>query len=193
MPDDMNGGPVVDAVSASSNPEPNLSWKGLWQVIANPAELFVKLKEHPRVLIAWLAAVVLFCVYLLLVLDKLIAVQLAEMANANPGFDPSVIPDGVMEGSTFFFGALSVILIPLVTAVFAILWGNFIFGGKASFKQVLSVAVYGNIIYIVGILAVLPLVIAKDSMMVSYSLAAFFPDLSYKSVAYVALSKIGIF
>jgi len=188
MSDEMHIEPT-----AIDQPEAGLSWKGLWLVLSNPVELFSKLKAHPRVLVAWLAAILLFCVYLMLVLDKMVALQLAEVANTNPGFDPEMIPEGVMEGSTFFFGALTVGFIPLITAIIAIFWGNFIFGGKATFKQVLSVALYGNIIYIVGMLATLPLVLAKDSMMVSYSLAAFFPDLSYKSVAYAALSKVGIF
>ncbi|MBN2226270.1 MAG: YIP1 family protein [candidate division Zixibacteria bacterium] len=193
MADDMHREPVIVAMGGSTKPEPALSWKGLWRVITTPAELFVKLREYPRVLIALLAAVVVFCIYILLVLDKMIALQMTEMTNANPGLDPNLIPKGVLELTTFIFGSLTIIAIPLITAVFAIFCGNFIFGGKASFKQVLSVAAYVNIIYMVGLLATVPLVLATDSMAVSYSLAAFFPELPIKSVAYVALSKVGVF
>jgi hypothetical protein len=89
--------------------------------------------------------------------------------------------------------ALMLSLVPLLTAALALFWGNFVFAGKAKFKQVLSVAVYGELIFALGQLLLLPLVLAKKSVYVSLSLAVLAPEKSFTSILWVALSKIDLF
>ena len=102
------------------------------------------------------------------------------------------IPDLALKISTIGFGMLAMLVGPLLTAALAFFWGNVVFAGKAQFRQVLSVALYAGVIFSLGILLTWPLMAAKHSVAVSYSLAALVAG-DPTSVAYVALSKIGVF
>jgi hypothetical protein len=82
---------------------------------------------------------------------------------------------------------------PLLAAALGVFWGNFVMAGKASFKQLLSTMLYGEIIFSLSALVALPMVLAKDSLRVSLSLAALVPDAPLDSIQYVALSKIDVF
>ncbi|MGH8015416.1 MAG: hypothetical protein ACREBV_04440, partial [Candidatus Zixiibacteriota bacterium] len=58
---------------------------------------------------------------------------------------------------------------------------------------ILSVMVFGESIYGLGALIVAPMMVAKNSIRVSFSLAAFFKDLSVQNPLYLLLSKFGVF
>ena len=66
-------------------------------------------------------------------------------------------------------------------------------GGKARFKQLLSVMLYGEIVYALGMIVTLPMILAKDSMLVSLSLGVLVPNPGPQNLAYMALSKIDVF
>ena len=70
---------------------------------------------------------------------------------------------------------------------------NFVFAGKARFKQLLSVMLYGEIIYGLGMIVVLPMVLAKKSILVSLSLGVLAASQGPESILYLALSKIDLF
>ena len=84
-------------------------------------------------------------------------------------------------------------LIPLVAALLALFWGNFVFAGKASFKQLLSVMAYGSIVSALGMLVVLPMALAKGDLAVGLSLGPLAASQGIESLAFVALSKIDVF
>jgi hypothetical protein len=84
-------------------------------------------------------------------------------------------------------------LIPIIAAALGMFWGNFVFAGNAKFKEVLSVMSYGSLVYALGFIFVIPLMMASDSFLASYSFAAFVSEPELKSVLYVFLSKINLF
>jgi hypothetical protein len=88
---------------------------------------------------------------------------------------------------------LTIALIPIFAAALALFWGNFVWAGRATFAQLMSVMSYASLIHGLGALAVLPLVFATDSVLVGYSLASLVPDKMDNIVLYTALSKIDIF
>jgi len=95
------------------------------------------------------------------------------------------------------FGVLAVLLGPLIAAGFAAFWGNFVFAGKARFKQLLSIMLYGEMVHmlgiLVGILVVLPMVLVKKSLLVGLNLGVLAVGQGPESLLYLALSKIDLF
>jgi hypothetical protein len=98
-----------------------------------------------------------------------------------------------MKFSIMGGGLFSMLLVPLIAAGFAMLFGNFVMAGQARFKQILSVTLYASLIWAFGSVVLLPLMLAKGSMLVSMSLAVLVADQGFDSLAYIALSKIGLF
>jgi hypothetical protein len=98
-----------------------------------------------------------------------------------------------MELSAVVFPTILLMLGPLLAALLALFWGNFVMAGRARFKQLLSVMLYGEIIYALGLLIVMPLMLYKKTILVSLSLAAVLPNPDPRSLTYVLLSKVGVF
>lgn len=173
------------------------SWNGIIQVFSQPSRLFAIVKDNPKILVPWLVFFLLMLGFFVLTADLIAKVQLEIMQEkvAKQGVDtagpmPSL---AMMKYSTIIFGSVFSILSPLIAAGLALFFGNFVMGGQAKFKQIFSVMIYGEIIYALGALVVAPLMLAKNSLQVSFSAAAFFNDLSVQDPLYVALSKIGVF
>jgi len=172
--------------------ESGLSFKGLWMVLASPAEFFVKLKDQPKVLVPYVVFAIICAAFMYGTADLIVEMQMEAMRESGNPAAGQMSAD-MLRTMTLALGIPSMLLIPLITAVVAFFWGNFVFAGKAKFKQVLSVVLYGNLIYALGFLATWPLIIAKGSMTVDYSLAVLVTDQGFQSFAFQALSKIGVF
>ncbi|MEE8578087.1 MAG: YIP1 family protein, partial [candidate division Zixibacteria bacterium] len=99
----------------------------------------------------------------------------------------------MMKVSSSIALVLGLLLAPLCAAALALLVGNFFMGLKAGFKQVLSVMLYANIIYGLGMLVLAPMMVAKGSMVISLSAAVLVASEGIDSIIYVALSKIDLF
>lgn len=171
----------------------NLSFAGLIQVFTSPGQFFDKLKTNPKILVPYLVVGAMTVIFLLSASDIMVKMAMEQNAS-NPNVDPSQLPsEGVMKGLVIGFGIAAFLVIPLIAAGLAMFFGNFVLAGKAGFKQILSVMLYGEVVYMLGGLATLPLILAKDSMQMSFSLAMFAADQPIDSLVYVALSKLGLF
>ena len=179
-------------VTESPAPEKGLAFKGLWQVFYEPTAFFTKIKDNPKVLWPWLLGVIFIAIFLVGAADILARIQL-EAARAQGHNIPDNIPMAAIKIPIIVAGALAFALIPLIYAGIAMFWGNVVFGGQATYKQLLCVSAYALLIYCFGSLLHLPMVLAKDSMAVTYSPAILVANQGIESVAYVALSKFGIF
>ncbi len=172
-------------------------WKGIIQVFYQPVQLFTGIKENPKILIPWLVFFVMMFAFFFLTAELIARVQLEimqkkaeEQGMGTGGQLPTV---EMMKYSTMIFGSLAVMLAPLIAAGLAMFFGNSVMAGRAAFKQLLSVMIYGEIIYAAGALVLAPMMLAKNSLQVSFSLAAFFKNLAIDNPLYVAMSKIGVF
>jgi hypothetical protein len=174
----------------------SLGFRGLYEVFAQPTAFFSRLKNDPKVLVPYVAYTILILVFLYATAPFIAQMQIDEMqrrAAENPSFAmPSSMNAGTMVPFIIIFGALASAIGPLLIAGLAYLWGNFVMAGRASFKQLLSVVLFGELIFLVGSMLLLPLMLAKQSILVSFSLAALIPP-DPKSVLWVALSKASIF
>ena len=173
------------------------SWKGIIQVFYQPSQLFAGIRENPKILIPWLVYFVLMFVFFILTADLIAKVQLEliqkKAAEQGIGAAGPMPTTEMLKYSIIGFGSIASMLTPLIAAGLAMFFGNFIMAGRTNFKQILSVMIYGEIIYAFGVLVVAPMMLAKGSLLVSFSLAAFFKNLSIQDPLYVALSKIGLF
>ena len=173
-----------------------LGFRGLYEVFVQPVNFFTRLKFDAKVLVPYVTYAVLALVFLTLTSSIIAQMQIDEMqrrAADNPNFAvPSGLTPDKMVPFIIIFGSATLMLGPLLISALAYLWGNFIMAGRATFKQLLSITLYGEIIYMVGGMLLLPLMLAKQSVLVSFSLAALVPP-DPNSVLWMALSKVNLF
>ncbi len=188
----------MDQVSKEplSKEESSLALKGIAQVFYAPSEFFSKLRNQPKIVVPYIVYAILVAAFFLLVVDYIVELQM-DTPQVQEQIDRAGMSEeqmrGIMKMTTLGGGMVAMLIVPVLGALLGMFWGNFVFAGKATFSQILSVMLYGEILYIIGALLHVPLIIAKDSMMVSYSLAVLAADQGMDSIAYVALSKISVF
>ncbi len=168
-----------------------LSLAGLYEVFIKPAAFFERLKNNPKVLVPYVVFGVVALAFIYGTADLIARMQFEAIQDRGGALPPGLTPESMKP--FIYFGSILILLPPLLAGALAMFWGNFVMGGKARFKQILSVMLYGELIFALGMLLVLPMIIAKDSMLVSFSLAVLVADQGPESLAYVALSKIGVF
>jgi hypothetical protein len=183
--------PTEPAVQKDSG----LPWRGVVQVFTSPAKFFSELKDQPRILVPYLIYGAVFVVFFLLVADYIWEMQMNNPQMQERLGGQEIPPQAQMWGkiSTIVFGTLAMLLVPLIEAAVVMFWGNFVFAGQANFKQLLSVLLYGDILFAIGQLVHVPLIVAKDSMTVTLSPAILVADQGVTSFAFQALSKLSLF
>jgi hypothetical protein len=185
-----------DTLSAlpSTPPDRGLSVRGLWQVFVSPGEFFAKLKDQPKVIVPLVA---LFVLSLLLVAAtwKYSAQLQIDQINrlAQRGMAVGPIPSIESLQWKSYLGGFVLLLPPFICAALAMFSGNVLMGGLARYKQLLSIMIYGDIIWAVGDLLKLPLIWAKHSLAVGYSLGALVADRGPMSPLFIALDRVGVF
>jgi hypothetical protein len=183
--------PAQEAAPAKSG----LSFRGLYEIIISPARFFQELKDHPKVLIGILTILAASLVFFISIKDIVYALQM-NSPRAQESLQGTQLTPGMVafiKWQVVVFGTAAILLIPLIAAALAYFWGNFVYAGKATFKQLLSVMVYSEIIGAVGFLVALPFILMKGSMATPFNLGVLVVNHGLDSIAYVALSKIDIF
>lgn len=175
-----------------------LSWEGLVKVFYAPAEFFGKLKDNPKVLVPWLVYFVLVLITMFLIGDLAAKMQLditQEMMARQGITDLSKMPTlEQIRMQVIWTGSIMMMLAPLLAGALGLFWGNVVMAGKARFKQLLSVMLYGEILFWLGhLIIIIPLILIKGSLRVSISLAALLKETPMHNWLYVAASKIGFF
>ncbi|MDH3891539.1 MAG: YIP1 family protein [candidate division Zixibacteria bacterium] len=171
------------------------SLKGLIEVFHQPAAWFERLRNDPKVLVPYLA---LFVIYLISawVMKDVMTETIMNSPQVQEQLQSGEIPAGA-EQYLWISGVASMLFLfmmaPLVGAALAMFWGNIVFAGKASFKSLLSVMLYGELIFAFGSLVVLPLILAKDSLTVGFNLGVLVVDRGLQDALYITLSKIDLF
>lgn len=180
-------------LAAVTPQESGLSVSGLWQVFTSPTQLFQKLKEQPKILVPYIVLGILLLGFMFLTADLIQKIQMEAMAERMQGQPIPEQAKAFMKISTIAGGTIAFLLEPLLVAGLALFWGNFVFAGKAGFRQVLSITLYTCVLYAVGMWLTLPMILAKGSMMASYSLGVLAADAGPTSILYQLLSRIGLF
>lgn len=169
--------------------------KGIAEVFYDPISLFKKIKESPTILVPYVTLAVISFIVAYFLSDLIMQMQLE-----SPGFQEQLngqeLPESakaIMKYTSIVGLTISMMLIPIITAAFALFFGNFVMGGKAHYKNLLSMMIYSEIIFIAGSLLIVPMALAKGSMTADLSLGFLVADQGIQSVAFTAFSKISLF
>ena len=171
------------------------SLAGIIEVFYQPAVWFEKLRNNPKVLVPYLVLGGLTATLFYFIGDYIVKMQM-ESPQMQEQLQGNPLPAEAAEfmwWSTVGGGTIVMLLVPLVAAALAMFWGNIVYAGKVSYKALLSVMLYGEIIYAVGNLLMVPLVLAKDSLAVGLNLGVLVADRGLQDPLYVALSKCDLF
>ena len=98
----------------------------------------------------------------------------------------------MMQFTVFFGLGFTAIILFIIPGVFLFV-GNNILGGSSTYNKVLAVTVHAWLIMSLAGLVMLPIVLTKETMVVTFSLAAFLPDSSMDTFMWQLLSKIEVF
>jgi hypothetical protein len=172
-----------------------LSFRGLAEVFYKPSAFFEALKVNPKVIVPYFVYAIVLSIFFWFTTDIIYDMQVNSPQFQAQMQGQPVTPqiEQIMRYQILIGGPVMMLLVPLVAALLGLFWGNFVFAGKARFKQLLSVMLYGEIIYGIGMLVVLPMALAKKSMLVSLSLGVLAASQGAESILYLALSKIDLF
>jgi len=188
--------PEQSQILPETKKESNLGLKGIVEVFYQPSKLFERIKNEPKILVPWIFFFLLIFSFIYLVSDLIVAMQMEVMREkaADQGLGTANLPTAAqIKWSTIIIGPLAFMLAPLIAAALALFFGNVVMEGRAKFKQLLSVMIYGEIINALGGIILAPLMLAKGSMKVSISLAAILQDSQVQDPLYIALSKFDAF
>ena len=188
---------TLEQTSTNSKGSSSLSIRGVLEVFYKPMDFFKELKDNPKILVPYVVFILIVFVSLFLLSELIVEMQVnsPQFLRQMEASGQVVTPEfkEIMKMNTLIFGTLAMALYPLLVAAFALFFGNFVFAGKGSFKKLLSVALYGGILFSLAGMIVIPMMLSKGSMMVSFSLAVLVTDFGIESIIYTALSKISIF
>ena len=182
----------VESIPASEPTETGISGKGLYEVFFTPTAFFNRLKSQPKILIPYIIFGIVMAIGFYLIKGLTADMQIAAIRERSPEA-AQLPPRQMLEMWAFIGGTVVFLLAPLFESALAAFWGNFIMAGKARFKQVMSVILYGEILYAVGFLVQVPLMLYKNTLLVSLSLGVLVPNPSPTNVLYLILSKFNVF
>ncbi len=167
--------------------------KSIWSIMAGifyaPTEAFAAFSQKPGILMP----------LIVLILVSFIMVGLTTPYQARAQYDmmkqSTVLPQEALdrmgedaENPNFIkgggFGAIFVLFASMISALVVWFVGSFFFGGTAKFTAVWGVGLLATLIPMAGGLLRMPMVIAKDSILVSYGLAAFMPGGDFTSILF---------
>lgn len=169
---------------------------GIWgimvNVFASPVKAFANYASRPRIIIPVIAIFVLTGIFSAATSPQSAQSQV-DMMKKSTSLPPQIVEqmqrdaqnknplvDGVV-------GAVAVTIITIISSLLAWFLGSFFFGGDSKFKAVWGVSLLAGLIPQIGNLLKLPLIYAKDTLYVSYGLAAFMPGKDFTSLLFAIL------
>jgi len=182
----------TQAVPTQAPQDGGLSFAGIFKVFYEPTAFFTRLKDNPKILVPYLALAVLLIIFFAMTGDILVDFSMKAMQE-RAGSGQPIPPRSIMWGSTVIGGTIAMLIAPLIITLLAMFFGNFIMGGAARFKQLLSFVLYGEIIFGFGMVVNGILMVVKNSMFVSLSAGVLMSNPNPQSWVYALLTKISVF
>lgn len=170
-------------------------------IFTSPGQTFVSIDHKPSWIVPFVITVVIGLVFIFLTTDIIISDTLAQQEEKmiEQGVESAQIDQalGMTEKFMGFLLPAFAIVGPLVfwaviAGVFMFV-GNVILGGTSSFKKVYSVTAWSWLIHVLGSLILLPLVLTKETIMISFSPTAMMSDEGRMTFMYQFLSKFDLF
>jgi membrane protein, antimicrobial resistance system len=166
----------------------------IWRIIAGvftgPGAAFAGFNQKPRILTVLIIGIILGGAVAVLTMPYSAKVQY-DIVSQSTTIPPQAL-EQMRESaenpklvSGAIFGGVMLVIMGLIGALLAWGIGSFIMGGNSTFKKIWGVTLLGGLIPAVGGLIKMPLIIAKNSLYVSFGLAAFLPGRDFTSVLYM--------
>lgn len=170
-------------------------------IFTSPAKAFASIDLKPTFILPLLIMIVISLLFAYTARDviKEEGFERQEQIMQERGMDQEQIDQAMAQGEKMMaytmpvFAVLGTIVLLIVVGGVFLFVGNVVLGGKTTYKKVLSVTAWSWLILSLYSLVMLPLVLAKHSMNVTFSLATFLSADAKGTFLYGLLSKIDIF
>jgi hypothetical protein len=170
-------------------------------VFTSPAKTFASIAQSPSWIVPVAIIIVINLVFIFAVRDILVQETLTQQEEKmlEQGLDSEQIDQalsraewGIRNFAPVTGVVFPLILLLIIAGVFLFV-GNAILGGLATFKKVFSVTAYSSLIGSLAALIMLPIVLANETMQVSFSLATLMSEEARGTFLYQLLAKVDIF
>ena len=173
----------------------------IMNVFFAPRKTFESVDRKPDWLIPMVIVVIVSLVFTIIAMPIIMPEQMAKQREKmeEKGMTNEQIEKAQEMGAKVgkFVGPISsivvVVVVLLVISGIYLFAGNIVLGGKTIFKKVLAVVCYSSLIGSLGQLILLPLVMTKKTMSVSFSLASFMSPDASETALYHILKHIDLF
>lgn len=170
-------------------------------VFTSPAKTFASLDLNPTWILPLIVIAAINLVFVFTAKDILLQDTLTQQEEKmiERGMDAEQMDQALaatekfMQFGTPVFAIVMPLLITVIVAAVFLFVGNVLLGGKTSFKKMFSMTAHSWLVPSVGALIILPIVLSKKTMMVTFSLASLLPDSEKTTFLYQLLAKIDIF
>ncbi len=180
--------------------EPGIFEK-IFNVFVAPQKTFESVDRKPDWLVPMAIVVIIAIFYSIMIMPIAMneGMDKQRVKMEERGMSPDEIDRAMEMGKKFgnvfgiVGGSVGPILYLLLIAGLFLFIGNTILAGQTTYTRMLSVVSYTSLIGSVGSLILLPLILSKKTMEVSFSLASFLSVESSESFLYQLLKKIDFF
>lgn len=170
-------------------------------VFTSPGKAFASIDLKPTLLAPLLVTIAVNLVFVFLAGDIAThqRLELQRAAMEERGADAEQIDQAMEMGEKMakifgpVFSAVWPLLVMVVVSAVFLFVGNVVLGGKTTFKKIMSVTAYSRLIQALYALLILPIVLTKKTMLVTFSLASFMPDEKATTFLYQLLSTVDVF
>jgi len=183
--------------------EENLSpLQKLIYIFTNPTKTLTTLRNNPTWVLPLLLIMLMTVAFTIVTKDLMIEYRKEIILNSDkiPEEQKDLALERLdnMSPKAFYIqsiggGLVGLVLVYLFAAGVFIVVGNFILGGKATFKQIFALYVWGNMVSLVELPVKAGMALAKGSAQVYTSLAVFMDPSKSKTILFQILNAVDIF
>jgi len=177
-------------------------WQKVVYIFTNPARVFYSLRRKPTWVIPFV--LILIMTALFSVATKNLMLEYRKEMILNSTTIPEEQKDTILErmdsmsAKSYYIqsiggGSIGLILVYLLGAGVFFFVGNFILGGKATFKQIFALYVWGNMVSLLELPLKAGLALLKGSVQVYTSLAVLMDPEQSKTALFQILNAIDVF
>ena len=171
-------------------------------IFSNPTPVYENLRIYPDWLIPVLITMVMSIIFVFSTSD--LTVQIQKEAIYNNSMIPEEYKDKAIENienktemernlEATAGSVINILIVYLVAAGAFFVFGNFLLGGDAKFKQIFAMYSWTGLIGALELLVKLPMALAKGSLHVYTSLAVLLDPGQEKTILFGLLNAIDIF
>ena len=193
--------PMNEITPAETETQPS-EWQKVIYIFTNPGKTLATLRNNPTWILPLLLIMAMTVAFTVATRDLMIEYRKEMILNSEK--IPEEQKDLALERlenitpKAYYIqsiggGLVGLVLVYLLASGIFILVGNFILGGKATFKQIFSLYVWGNMVALVELPVKAIMALAKGSVQVYTSLAVLMDPSQSKTVLFQLLNAVDIF